>query len=114
MGNTLAEAVGVAVQEDVARDRLPVDSGEQIPAEAAVADEGVRSGQGRARPRRAEIVPQVLPISGRAAHASIGRDVSHRRGGARNEIHLELGVVDQYGAAVRQRRSNVSPTVGSL
>ena len=68
-----AVAVGVAVEEDVAGDRLAVEAGKQIPAEAAVADEGLRTRQRRPRARRAEIVAQVLADARRAADAGIGR-----------------------------------------
>src|ERR1044071_6877713 len=62
-----AVAVGIAVEEDVAADRLAVHSGEQVPAEAAVADEGLGARQRRAGPRRAEVVAQVLADAGGAA-----------------------------------------------
>ena len=33
-----AVTIGIAVEEDVAADRLGIDAGEQVPTEAAIAD----------------------------------------------------------------------------
>src|SRR5262249_10588156 len=89
-----AVAVGVAVQEDVACDRLATRSDEELPAEAC-ATEALRARQCRPRSSRPEVVAQLLADPQCPASGGIGSNIADCDADPRYDIELELGIVEQ-------------------
>src|SRR5262249_49667352 len=92
--DTQAVTVGIAIEKDVAGDRLAVKSDEEVPPEA-VPDEALRPWQRWPRSRRTEVVAQFLADAQRAADAGIGRDIAEGSVHPRHDVEFQFGVVEQ-------------------
>src|SRR5690606_927104 len=93
--DAVAVAEGVAVEENIARDRPGIEPCERVKSDIIRGDEKARSRQPRLDPRRAIVIRQVPARAHRRARIGVSVDVAERAADMRRDINGEA--VELFG-----------------